>query len=862
MSYSEEQIKELKGLSSAEVTSRQKSEGYNELPAGKKRTFFHIAFEVVKEPMFLLLVACGTIYLFSGEVVDALLLLGFVFVMMGITIYQEGKTENALEALRDLSSPRALVIRDGEQVRIAGREVVRGDIMILTEGDRVPADGVLLWGMNLTADESLLTGESIAVRKHSCVEDAETLPANRPGGDDLPWVYSGTLIVQGQAVALVRSIGGKTEMGKIGKALQSIEQESTMLQKQTGRLVRAIFIFAAALCLTVVIVSGLILGDWLKGLLNGLTLAMAMLPEEFPVVLTVFLALGAWRISQKQVLTRRIAAVETLGSATVLCSDKTGTLTQNKMSIKEIFANGKFLEISQSEKAPLPENFHVLIEYGILASKRDPFDAMEKALKKLGDIKLSHTEHLHEDWKLIHEYPLSRELLALSHVWVSPDEASYIISAKGAPEAIFDLCHLSKTQIADYSAKVQAMAKKGLRILGVARSSIRSSKNLPDVQHDIDFEFLGLIALEDPIRPTVPLAIEECYRAGIRVVMITGDYPVTASNIAAQIGLKNPDEIITGEELDKMDIETLKERSKTVNVYARVVPEQKLKLVNAFKAAGEVVAMTGDGVNDAPALKAAHIGVAMGERGTDVAREASALVLVNDDFSSIVAAVSTGRRIFDNLKKAMSYIVSVHLPIAGMSLIPVLIGWKEGVLLPIHIVFLELIIDPACSVVFEMEPEASDTMHRPPRATDEPLFGKRSLVFSILQGLIALAAVGGVFLYAIQSGLGDDAARTLAFVALIFSNIALILTNRSWSMTIIGSLKSKNPALLWVIGGTLLFLGLVVFVPFLRDIFHFAPVSWLNLLIAMGAGILSVFWFEIVKIIAIRKKIQLLKDSS
>jgi Ca2+-transporting ATPase len=859
MSLTEEQVQQLKGLTDSEVIDRQKKEGFNELPSSKKRGIFHIAFEVIKEPMFLLLVACGTIYLLTGEIIDALLLLGFVFVMMGITIYQEGKTENALEALRDLSSPRALVIRNGERVRIAGREVVRGDIMFLTEGDRVPADGILLWGMNLTVDESLLTGESVAVRKSPGDDDPEEMAMSRPGGDDLPSVYSGTMVVQGQAVALVRSIGFYTELGKIGKALQSVEQEETLLQKQTNRLVRGIFLFAAILCVCVVVITGLVIKDWVQGLLNGLTLAMAMLPEEFPVVLTIFLALGAWRISSQRVLTRKMSAIETLGAATVLCSDKTGTLTQNRMSIRRIYAHDKFFDIADREQKPLPEDFHVLVEYGILASKKDPFDPMEKALQKLGEIKLSHTEHLHSDWELVREYPLSRELLALSHVWVSPEHDEYIISAKGAPEAIFDLCHLPAREIEHLSQKVEEMAKRGLRVLGVARSFIHGKK-LPDIQHDISFEFLGLIGLEDPIRPTVPNAIRECYDAGIRVVMITGDYPVTASNIAHQIGLDNPDEVITGNELEKMDPVLLQERVKHVNVFARVVPEQKLYLVNALKANGEVVAMTGDGVNDAPALKSAHIGVAMGERGTDVAREASSLVLLDDDFSSIVSAVSVGRRIFDNLKKAMSYIVSVHIPIAGMSLIPILLGWKEGVLLPVHIVFLELIIDPACSVVFEVEPGSPTIMKRPPREPGEPLFGRRSLTFSVLQGIIALAAVGAVFAYAIKSGRNDDAARTLAFVTLIFSNLFLIMTNRSWSTTIFQSLKVKNSALLWVLGGTLLFLGLVIFVPFLQEIFHFTNVMWYDLLIAAGAGMFSVVWFEIVKIIATNRNVVLLKD--
>ncbi len=861
MSLTEQQIQDLQGLSSKTAADRLKQKGFNELPSGKKRGLLHIAFEVIKEPMFLLLVACGIIYLLVGEPQDAILLLGFVFVMMGITIYQEGKTENALDALRDLSSPRALVIRDGERIRIAGREVVEGDIIILTEGDRVPADSVVLWSLSLSVDESLLTGESAAVRKNPCDADYESVSMERPGGEDSPFVFSGTLIVSGQGVAVVKGTGLNTELGRIGKALQSVATEETLLQKETGKLVKAIFIIAIALCALVVVIYGLTRKDWLQGFLAGITLAMAMLPEEFPVVLTIFLALGAWRISQKKVLTRKMSAVETLGAATVLCSDKTGTITQNRMSIKKIFSRNQCFDVFINKNKELPEDFHELVEFGILASKKDPFDPMDKALKSLGDKKLYATEHLHTDWEMIHEYPLSRDLLALSQVWKSPDGKEYIIAAKGAPEAIADLCHLNKKEIEKLEQDILLMAKEGLRVLGVAKAVFSEAKELPHIQHDFHFEFLGLIGLEDPIRPTVPDAIRLCQQAGIRVVMITGDYAVTAQNIARQIGLENPEVVITGPELATMNPEELAEKVKTCSIYARVVPEQKLYLVNAFKKNGEIVAMTGDGVNDAPALKASHIGVAMGQRGTDVAREASDLVLLDDDFSSIVAAVQTGRRIFANLKKAMAYIVSVHIPIAGISLIPVLFQWKEIVLLPVHIVFLELIIDPACSVVFEGEPEEEGIMNKPPRASNEPLFGKRTLLLSLIQGLFSFAAVFAVFRLAMIYGMDESQSRTLSFITLIISNLCLILTNRSWSKTLVGLMAVKNRVVKWVLGGAILFLTLVVSIPFLRDIFHFSVPSVWAILIAISAGIVSILWFEILKMIARSKKIDLFRDA-
>ncbi len=834
-------ITSLTGLSEQEAASKLTTEGYNELPSSKPRTVFAIALDVMREPMFLLLLACGCIYLVLGDVQEAIILLSFVFVIIGITLYQEHKTERALEALRDLSSPRALVIRGGQQKRIAGREVVTDDVMLLAEGDRVPADAVLLWTLNMTVDESLLTGESVPVRK---VPWETGQQASRPGGDDLPFVYSGTLVVKGQGIARVEATGIHTEMGKIGKALKSVETEQTPLQKETGRLVRQLAILGALMCLIVIVVYGLTRGNWLNGLLAGITLAMAMLPEEFPVVLTVFLALGAWRISQKRVLTRRVPAVETLGSATILCVDKTGTLTVNRMSVSKLYADGDYFAVKPGEST-LPEKFHEIVEFSILASQRDPFDPMEVAFKELGNCCLANTEHLHGDWSLVREYALSQSLLALSHVWRSPDGGDYVIAAKGAPEAIADLCHFSEEQIQALSKRISDMANEGLRVLGVARAFFKEG-TLPREQHDFTFEFLGLIGLADPIRPTVPAAFKECYNAGLRVIMITGDYPGTAQSIARQVGLRPLDEVITGPELDKLSDTELQERIKRVNIFARVVPEQKLRLVNALKANGEIVAMTGDGVNDAPALKSAHIGIAMGGRGTDVAREAAALVLLDDDFSSIVAAVKLGRRIFDNLQKAMAYIFAIHIPIAGLSLVPVLFNLPL-ILLPVHVVFLEMIIDPSCSVVFEAEPEESDVMDRPPRRPNEPLFGRRMLILSLLQGLSVAAITLAVFVFSLSRGSTEDEARALTFTTLIVANLCLILTNRSWSRTILATLRAPNAALWWVVGGAALFLGLVLMVPFLRDLFKFATLHLDDVTLCVIAGMFSILWFEVLK---------------
>ncbi len=852
------------GLSSLEAHTRLRQEGYNELPASDRRTFWTIALEIIQEPIFLLLVACGVIYWMLGDAQEALILMGFVLFIVAINLYQEQKTEKSLEALRDLSSPRALVIRDGNRQRIAGREVVRGDLVILAEGDRVPADGLLRWSTHLTVDESLLTGESLPVRKRAAGWGEDSLAS--PGGDDLPAVFSGTLVVQGQAIAEVLATGLHTEMGKIGRALQTVVPEDTRLQRETRHIVKQLTGIAILICVAVVLIYGFTRGDWLNGVLAGLALAMAILPNEIPVVLTIFLALGAWRFSQQRVLTRRTPVVETLGAATVLCVDKTGTLTFNRMAVQQLFVprdeDGQprplLYDVTDHRQEPLPESLHRLVEFGILASRRDPFDPMEKALQQLGEDYLATTEHLHGDWQMLHEYPLSPELLAMSCVWASP-QGDLTVAAKGAPEAIADLCHFDGYQRSALTDQIQAMAQAGLRILGVAQGSQSAGKprtharvldspaQLPENQHDFDFEFLGLVGLADPVRPTVAPAIAECYRAGIRVIMITGDYPATAITIAAQIGLTPATAILTGAELDQLSPEQLQSRIATVNIFARVVPEQKLQIVNALKQRGEIVAMTGDGVNDAPALKAAHIGIAMGGRGTDVAREAADLVLLEDDFSAIVASVKLGRRIFDNLKKGMAYTLAVHIPIAGISLIPVIFQWPL-VLMPIHIAFLHLLIDPACTIVFEAEPAEADTMDRPPRPPREPLFSRRTLRLICLQGLSVLVVLVAVFAIAYYRGNGEFDARTLAFTALIIANLSLIVTNRSWSRPALATLTTPNPALWWVLGAGVGLLAMILYQPLLRSLFRFSILHPVDLALAIAAGVLSTLWFEALKL--------------
>lgn len=833
----------IKGLTQEEASERLKKDGLNELPSSRPKSLLHIAFSVIKEPMFILLVACGTLYLLLGDVQEGIMLLSFVFVVMGIEFYQEKKTEKALDALKDLASPRALVIRDGETIRIPGKEVVKGDIIVLQEGDRVPADAIILNNNNLLADESLLTGESVPVRKRDWMINDKDIT---PGGDDRPFVYSGSMIVQGNAIGEVTAIGMETEIGKIGKALEKVKEEPTKLKREIGRLVKTLALTGIILCALVIVLYTISRGDLLKGFLAGISLAMAMLPEEFPVVLTIFLALGAWRISKKRVLTRNPSAIETLGSATVLCTDKTGTLTQNKMKVTRLY-NGKDTSFISHGK-DIPEAFHEVIEYGILSSQVNPYDPMEKAILNLGKEYLTGTEHIHNDWLMEREYPLSREMLAMSRVFMKTGSSEKTIAVKGAPEAIFDLCHLDKTTSLIYEEEVMKMASDGLRVLGVGRAVLNGDEEpQPQQQHGFDFIFSGLIGLADPIRDTVPGAVSECYTAGIRVIMITGDYPVTAINIGREVGIKNPELCITGNELQKMSEDELCRRIKEVNIFARVIPEQKLKIVNALKLNNEIVAMTGDGINDAPALKSANIGVAMGEKGTDVARESSSLVLMDDNFSSIVDAVRMGRRIFDNLQKALGYIFAIHVPIAGLSLFPVFFSDMPLILWPVHIVFLELIIDPACTMIFEAEKEESNVMTRKPKDINEPFFGKSKIIVSCLQGVGILIICLLVYFIALDKGFSEKSVRTMTFVTLICSNIAVILSNRSWTAGIFRILMTPNKAVLWIVGGAFAFLMLILNIPELLSLFMFEKLSLPVLISCVLAGFSSIAWFEAYK---------------
>ena len=819
------------GLSGAQAAQRLRLDGYNELPSRRRRTLWHVIAEVVREPMFLLLLGAGAIYLALGDRGDAFMLLGFVCVSMGITIVQQRRTERVLETLRDLSSPRALVLRDGVRQRIPGREVVKGDLLVLEEGDRVAADGELLECHDLLVDESLLTGESVAVPKRA--------------GDAQPGrVSSGSMVVQGGGLARVLATGADTEIGKIGRSLQALRSEPSPLQLEIRGLVKRFATFGLTLSLLVFLLFGWMRADWLNGLLAGITLAMSVLPEEFTVILTVFMALGAWRISKEQVLTRHTPVIEALGSASVLCVDKTGTLTQNRMALKWLAPDARVIELDRVGPGGLDDAARQLLACAVLASEPAPFDPMDQALHASLDRLYPGQRAQYDGWTLAHEYPLTGAIAAMTHVWLAGAGADYLVATKGAPEAVARLCRLDPARSAHILEQAQALASRGLRVLGVAQAAYRGPQ-WPADAGGFDFTWLGLAALADPLRPTVPAAVAECRRAGIRVVMITGDYPATAQAIAREAGLA-ADAVVTGAQLDGFDEAALGAALRATHVFARIRPEQKLRLVNAFKAAGEVVAMTGDGVNDAPALTAAHIGIGMGRRGTDVAREASSLVLLEDDFSAIVSAVALGRRIYDNLRKALNYVVAVHLPVAGMTLLPLLFGTPLA-FAPVHIVFLEMIINPACAIVFEAEQAEPGSMARPPRSAAERLFGARSLLLASLQGAGLLAAVAIVFFHGLDAGLAAGQARAAAFTCLVLGNLGLIVSSRARGEHLGTLLLRPNPAQWWVIGGTVVALGAVLYLPGPRALFHFLPLGGAALALAALAGLLAIGWSEAVK---------------
>jgi P-type Ca2+ transporter type 2C len=839
-----EALRITEGLSNKEVALRLVQFGRNEIPAQPKRNILQITCNVLTEPMFLLLLLAASLYLLFGDLAEGLLLSTFAVLTVGMVIIQERRSEQAIVALKALGTPYALVVRSGITQRIDSTEIVPGDLLIVEEGERVAADGILLNCQDLMLDESLLTGESVPVSKQARTFRADkTMQISEPGGDGLPFVYSGTMVTRGKGLAQVSATGKNTQMGHIGASLSAIELEPTRLQKSTGKMVRLFGINALVISLAIVIFYGISRGDWLQGVLSGIALAMAMLPEEFPLALSIFFAMGAWRLAKIKVLARRSAVIETLGATTVLCVDKTGTLTENKMRVSQLYASGLHLSLVGSEKT-LPEHFHRLLEYAQLATRHRTFDPMDLAISKLAHATLVNTEHLHELWPLHKEYGLTQALLAMSQVWQS-NPNTFEVASKGAPEAIADLCHCSSEQTQQLMQQVAVMANAGLRILAVAAGR-HSGTALPALQHDFNFELLGLIGFEDPIRSSVPNAVSEARNAGIKVMMLTGDYPATASEIAKQAGIDANNHVLTGAEIVAMDDAELRDAIQNTSVYARIMPEQKLRLVQALKASGEVVAMTGDGVNDAPALKAAHIGIAMGKSGTDVAREAAAIVLLEEDFGRIVDAIRLGRRIFDNLRKVMLYIIAVHVPIAGLAIIPLLLGWPI-MLMPMHVVLIEMIIDPMCSFAFESEPEEKDLMQQAPRPLNDLLVAKPQLILGILQGLVLLAACLMVYRQSLLMQHGEETARTLGFLTLTAANLMMTKTIASRGYVfnyMFGSLR-RNYWLITVLA--IVVVTICITLPWLRHIFGFAVPDIKLAAIAVFCGLIAGASMELVK---------------
>lgn len=827
------------GLSSVEASQRLLRDGPNELPTERPRSLLRQIWSVVREPMLLLLLAAGAINFLLAEVLDAVILASFVLLVIGISLYQRHKTENALGALRNLSSPRALVLRDGARARIAGREVVPGDLVILAEGDRVPADGVLIEAINLCIDESALTGESVAVSKSA---DAAETVMGLPGGDGSPWVFSGTLIVRGHGMACIHGTGASTALGRIGGQLRNLESPRTRLQREFDRLVWAFAALGSLAAIAVIVIYGLTRGNWLEAGLVGITTAMAVLPEEIPVVFSLFLALGAWRMSRVQVLTRRPPAIETLGSATVVCVDKTGTLTRNAMTVREI---GVSDETHVLDGTGISANLDRLVSIAASACPVEGVDPMDRAFVDLAE--RMHVPTLRADSRLVQEYPLSDGLRCVGHAWQRPDN-SLDIAVKGAPEDLLALSDMPAAEREGWHRRIDVATADGLRVLGVGIAHLDSTRDLPSSLEGLRVEFLGIAGLQDPVRDGVPEAIAACHRAGVRVVMITGDYPGTALAIAREIGIDTGPGCVTGDVLAGMDDAECARSAGRVSVFARMVPEQKLRLVRALQADGEVVGMTGDGVNDAPALRASDIGIAMGARGTDVAREAADLVVVDDDFTSITAGIRQGRGIFANLRKALTYVVAVHVPIFGMSLIPVMVADWPIVLMPVEVALLQFIIDPACSISFEAEPVDPKVMDEPPRSLESSMFGRPELVLALAQGLVVLAVVFGAYLWSLSSGQPDDVVRSFTFVTLVSGNAALILVNRSRHVSVWETVvRRRNPALLFFLSLGLVVITVIMVVPWLREALGLGELSLGEWLLAVGLGLLAVVWFEVLK---------------
>ena len=824
-------IQENSGLSPEEVLRFREQFGKNTLYSKKKHPL-GIFYDVFKEPMMLLLIVAAFIYFFTGENEEGFLMLASIGIVAGISIYQEIRSENATNALKQMTQPLIIVIRDGEKISIPSEELVVNDLMIVSEGEHISADATIISSNDCSVNEAMLTGESLPVVKNE--EDA--------------LLYAGTIVVSGLAHAKVTAVGSSTRLGKLGQSMEEIEKEKTPLQKQISLFVRRMAVIGGIAFLLVWAYNYIDSGDLVHGLLHGLTLAMAALPEEIPVALSTFMALGAYRMIRNKVLTKHPQTVESLGSATVICVDKTGTLTENKMALVEIYQPLKDSFYSLETKSP-DEESRIVIEYALFASEPVPFDPMEKAIHEAFTAQQPSIKPA--EFQMVHEYPLSGIHPMMTHVYKNKSGRN-VIACKGAPEGIIKKSTLSAADQTKVLSKVEVMASRGYRVLAVAKAT-DESREWPADQEQFTWVFLGLVAFSDPPKKNSRQVIKNFHDAGIEVKMITGDFPATAKSISEQVGFHNSEQVITGSEIMSMSDEELDTTVKKVNIFARMLPDAKLRVILALKKAGEVVAMTGDGVNDGPALKAAHIGVAMGKKGSEIARQAASLILIDDDLGNMVTAISLGRKIYANLKKAIQYIISIHIPLISVVTLPLILGWKyANIFSPIHVIFLELVMGPTCSIAFENEPMEKDAMKQKPRKMSTTFFTWKELYLSIIQGMVITLGLMAVMYFSIDKGYSEPMTRTLVFSALIFSNIFLTLTGRSKTDSLLTGLKTKNNLIPLMIGLTLAILALSLYLAPVRNLFQFVPVETADLGWCVAVAFVSVIWVEVVKRIRVK----------
>ncbi|WP_339810632.1 cation-translocating P-type ATPase [uncultured Imperialibacter sp.] len=818
----------IQGLSAKEVFEARKKHGANTLNYKKESGLIEALKSIATEPMVVLLLVVSSIYFFTGNVGDGLFLAAAIVLVAGISLYQDSRSRNALEKLKNFTQPMCKVIRDGETIEIKSEELVVGDSLMIEEGNTIAADGIIVHSNDFSVNESILTGESMAVYKDAAKEDNK--------------VSLGTTVASGLAIATVTAIGNATNLGKIGKSLEDIAEEKTPLEKQITNFVKKMVLIGAIVFLVVWAINYFRSYNVLDSLLKALTLAMSILPEEIPVAFTTFMALGAWRLMKLGIVVKQMKTVETLGSATVICTDKTGTLTENKMSLARLFVLSS-QEIADASQ-PLSADAQSLVRLAMWATEPIPFDPMEVALHEAYGKFMVTDERL--VFNMAHEYPLGGKPPMMTHIF-EDGNGKRIIAAKGAPEAMIAVSGLSASEKEQVHEAINTLAKDGYRVLGVGEASFNGN-DFPATQQEFSFSFKGLVAFYDPPKQNIPQVLEQFYAAGIKVKIVTGDNALTTGAIARQVGFRGFDKSISGDELMQLTEEELREKVEDMQVFTRMFPEAKLKIINALKARNEIVAMTGDGVNDGPALKAAHIGIAMGKKGTEIAKQAASLILLEDDLSKMLEAVAMGRKIYTNLKKAIQYIISIHIPIILTVFLPLALGWiYPNIFSPLHIILLELIMGPTCSIIYENEPMEKNMMIKKPRPFTSTFFNWKELTTSVVQGLAITAGTLSIYQLAVHGGANEEVTRTLVFVTLISSNIFLTLVNRSFYYSVLTTLAYKNNLVGLIIGATVAITGLLLFVPPLTNFFGFDNISAVQLLTSVVIGLLAVIWFEMIK---------------